>query len=238
MISKHLSPIFPIISVLLALITTYFLAKAGFSDPGIIMRKKTNYYEKEKKQKLKDVPNKNSKEKNKEYKIVHNGFFIKYKFCNTCFVVRPLRSHHCFDCNNCVEKFDHHCPWLGTCVGQQNYKYFFLFLFCVNVLILFIVSFSAFHLYLNLRRDISEIDYLDLDAVGLIVNNGVNSNVSYYNNDYNYNSSGINSNSKNTNDLNVEGNVYHTFNNSNNDYGAGNKTLNYSLEELNVKYLF
>lgn len=138
------------------------------------MRKKTNFYEKEKKQKLKDVPLKNASDKTKEYKIVQNGFFIKYKFCNTCFVIRPMRSHHCYDCNNCVEKFDHHCPWLGTCVGRRNYKYFFWFLFCVNVLILYIISFSSYHLYLNFKRETNEIE--NWNGVGLAHDNRVNRN--------------------------------------------------------------
>jgi DHHC palmitoyltransferase len=127
------------------------MLRAGLSDPGIIPRKKLNIFLNEKKQKLKDVPNKNSKKPSREFKILQSGINTKYKFCETCFIIKPQHSHHCFDCNNCVAKFDHHCPWLGTCVGVRNYRYFFGFLFFVNILILFIVGFSGFIIYSNLN---------------------------------------------------------------------------------------
>ncbi|EFX61308.1 hypothetical protein DAPPUDRAFT_18257, partial [Daphnia pulex] len=40
---------------------------------------------------------------------------------------------HCDICGVCIEKMDHHCPWLGTCIGKKNYKQFLLFLLSLFV---------------------------------------------------------------------------------------------------------
>lgn len=47
--------------------------------------------------------------------------------CKKCISPKPPRTHHCSVCGKCILKMDHHCPWLNSCVGHYNHRYFFLF---------------------------------------------------------------------------------------------------------------
>ena len=67
-----------------------------------------------------------------------------------------MRSTHCGDCNNCVERFDHHCPWIGNCAGKRNYKYFYIFIVLLNVLALFIGAMAITHIAVYVHEQISE----------------------------------------------------------------------------------
>lgn len=53
--------------------------------------------------------------------------------CYTCAIEKPLRSRHCRNCRRCVRAFDHHCPFIGNCVGAGNYRWFFFYIICLLV---------------------------------------------------------------------------------------------------------
>ena len=140
-ITKKISFIIPLIIFILYLITVSLLIIASFCDPGIML----------------SFPlEKRIIEDRKECKIFQLGYIKNYKYCETCSLIRPCRSTHCGDCNNCVEKFDHHCPWIGACVGKRNYQYFYFFLFFFYFLICLIIIFCLYYLIKRISEVVEE----------------------------------------------------------------------------------
>ncbi len=81
---------------------------------------------------------------------------VPTKFCKTCNIWRPPRTHHCRICDNCIETADHHCVWINNCVGRRNYRFFFTFLASCSLLALYLLSASLAQIlvYMN-RQDLS-----------------------------------------------------------------------------------
>ena len=64
----------------------------------------------------------------------------EYRWCDFCQVFQPPDGAHCPDCNICVAGYDHHCVWMGTCIGKRNYKQFIRF----NISWLYYAVFTVF----------------------------------------------------------------------------------------------
>lgn len=51
--------------------------------------------------------------------------------CSKCKILNFEHNNHCDSCQKCVRFWDHHSPFLDTCIGANNLHYYFAFLwFC------------------------------------------------------------------------------------------------------------
>jgi ribosomal protein L40E len=63
-----------------------------------------------------------------EFERLSERRFGAVRFCRPCGAFKPPRAHHCKQCRRCVLLYDHHCPFIGQCLGYYNRKVFQLFL--------------------------------------------------------------------------------------------------------------
>ncbi|XP_021176275.2 palmitoyltransferase ZDHHC13 isoform X1 [Fundulus heteroclitus] len=55
-------------------------------------------------------------------------------FCTSCMIRKPMRATHCFSCDACVAKQDHHSTLTNSCIGARNHHYFVLLLLSISLL--------------------------------------------------------------------------------------------------------
>ena len=60
---------------------------------------------------------------------------LQVPVCLTCEIVKPVRAKHDRISDVCVAKFDHFCPWMNACIGELNYRDFFITMISATVCI-------------------------------------------------------------------------------------------------------
>lgn len=82
--------------------------------------------------------------------------FDPSSLCPECEVIRTPRSRHCNLCGRCIDRFDHHCPWVNNCIGKGNFKEFYTFVFCQLVYLLAVSVLSGLYVKLEFYDDIMQ----------------------------------------------------------------------------------
>ena len=72
------------------------------------------------------------------------------QYCTICqtYIKKNSNTFHCNFCNVCIEGFDHHCVWIGKCVGNKNKIWFYAMIGSVAVIYVFIIiAFIYFYIH-------------------------------------------------------------------------------------------
>ncbi|XP_066258270.1 palmitoyltransferase ZDHHC18 isoform X1 [Euwallacea similis] len=149
-LAENVTIAIPVIGAILFIFTMSSLLRTSLTDPGIIPRatsEEAAYVEKQiEVTNSANSPTYRPPPRTKE--VLVKGQTVKLKYCFTCKLFRPPRASHCSICDNCVERFDHHCPWVGNCVGRRNYRFFYMFIISLAFLAVFIFACAVAHLIL------------------------------------------------------------------------------------------
>ncbi|KAK7898812.1 hypothetical protein WMY93_019665 [Mugilogobius chulae] len=145
---QHLTMCVPVIGGVLFVFVLITLLQTTLSDPGILPRATPDEAADIEKQ-IDESGNGSHQSPPRTREVVINGQLVKLKYCPTCKMFRPPRTSHCRVCDNCVERFDHHCPWVGNCVGKRNYRFFYSFIVSLSFHTAFIFGCVTTHLALR-----------------------------------------------------------------------------------------
>ncbi|CAI5770326.1 probable palmitoyltransferase ZDHHC14 isoform X1 [Podarcis lilfordi] len=151
-LSDQITPAIPAVGAVLFFFVMGTLLRTSFSDPGVLPRATPDEAADLERQigNTEEIANGSSsggyRPPPRTKEVLINGQTVKLKYCFTCKIFRPPRASHCSLCDNCVERFDHHCPWVGNCVGKRNYRFFYMFILSLSFLTVFIFAFVITHI--------------------------------------------------------------------------------------------
>ena len=75
----------------------------------------------------------------------------RYQICKKCqlLIDKELSIIHCEYCNVCCEEYDHHCPWVGKCIGKYNCALFNWFIYSTIVYLLYSIMLFVYVVFIK-----------------------------------------------------------------------------------------
>jgi palmitoyltransferase ZDHHC9/14/18 len=139
-----ISPAFFAVGIALASFCLAQLFLTGCKDPGVIPRQPSPS--------TADSPHR-FLPRTKEVSVPSTGRSVTVRWNESTNFYQPPRAHHCSVNDDCIERFDHHCPWVGTTIGRRNYRNFLLFVYGSVLMSAFVFTSCVFKVELVRRND-------------------------------------------------------------------------------------
>lgn len=127
-----------VISCILPCLCVTWLLLTACTDPGVLPRQEPD-----------EEWLSGRKPRTKE--VIVNGHPVQVRYNDTCHFYQPPRAHHCSVNDNCIERFDHHCPWVGTTIGKRNYRTFLLFIYGSTIYIMWTFGISLWSFWVKAK---------------------------------------------------------------------------------------
>ena len=141
-IKKSMTIPFIILIIALVIVTIYMTV----SDPGIIQNRKHIYTTQFKQEvivsELINIKNQVVNSDTEEKSEGNDENSIDKYSCTKCWAFIEEKATHCNHCKVCIKGWDHHCGYIGKCIGSKNFIGFYLY-----VIIAVIYAFYAIILF-------------------------------------------------------------------------------------------
>ena len=133
-----------LVMLYLTAVSNYCMMATAMTDPGVVPARRWPEYVSKRYDQPKEKFDFYTSRLQVNQKVSPHVY--QFTFCKTCQIFQPPRCNHCPICHVCTLEFDHHCHWLGTCIGVRNYRTFYWFVVHLVMLSLFELFFMPLYL--------------------------------------------------------------------------------------------